>query len=132
MGSEVAKVCINFNITNEQTCHTPVSAHILQHITKQSKKIAQYWWHVFCWKSNKYVYDTLQKRYINLRKHIWEHMSRLLCNGRKWCTCIYTQNTIGYVSLAELGKSKNIFRIIKFFSKQGFFLSMLLHYLLGI
>lgn len=36
------RLCINFNITNEQTCHAPVSAHILQHITKQSKKIAQY------------------------------------------------------------------------------------------
>lgn len=73
MGSEVAKVCINFNITNEQTCHTPVSAHILQHITKQSKKIAQYWWHVFCWKGNKYVCMILCKNVTSICENIYEN-----------------------------------------------------------
>lgn len=50
------RLCIKFNITDEQTCYAPVSAHILKHITKQSMKIAQYWWHVFCCRSNKYMY----------------------------------------------------------------------------
>lgn len=37
-----------------------------------------------------------------------------------WCISISPQNTIGSVSLSELGKCKNIFRIIKVV---GFFLS---------